>query len=255
MAKDLQQRHHHEQGKAAQAWAEEEDEDYHDAVSSHALTTPRPPPAFSSRPLGGFEYFMHQAHRIHCGLIYMVAELHGGTVLPDTRLVEEALGRCVRRHPHLRARIVAGEEAALEVLLPDAAHAPSPTVPLIAHQSAVAFVEEELVRTPIAQGHPLWQLYLVQDEGNEKTTQSLVALVHHTIMDGESVVLFLKEVVATMNVLHRKDKDSILPLPPLDPVPAQDELFAMVLPPTPGDGVRGGLAFLWRRLTWCVRKD
>lgn len=101
-------------------------------------------------------------------------------------------------------------------------------------------------------------------EGGVK--QSLVVFSHHSIMDGESVVLFLKEVVAGVEGLLRqtstnstsssssnddvgKEQPQELPL---DFLPSQDELFERVLPPMPGDGPRGALAFLWRRVTWYV---
>ena len=286
--------------RVARAWNEEEaeeeeeyddDEAWHDAEEGTTCTTHAAQPC--RRPLGGFEQFMYKAHQMGCGLIYMVAELkcHGRgpaavLPLPDSRMVQQALRPIIARHPNLRAHItVDGEQ--LEIWPMEEVKPAAWVVPFVTTTTkttdcrgegrggggVVGFVKEELKRTPIALGQcdgPFWQLFLVQEEGAEEggreggVKQSLVVMAHHSIMDGESVVLFLKEVVAGMEGLLRQtsstsssSSNSVETQPlvlALDFLPSQDELFETVLPPMPGDGPRGALAFLWRRVTWYVSR-
>ena len=281
-----------EEGEAEEEEKEEEecDEAWHDAAEEDTSTTSHVALPCRRRALGGFEQFMYKAHQMGCGLIYMVAELERGgkgpaAVLPllNSRLVEQALRPVVARHPNLRARITADGEQ-LEVLSMEEMAPAAWVVPFITTEGreggggALGFVKEEIKRTPIALGRcegPFWQLFLVQEEEEEGgreggVRQSLVVLAHHSIMDGESVVLFLKEVVAGVEGLLRQasnsssttttsrssssngvgqEQPSVLAL---DFLPSQDELFETALPPMPGDGPWGALAFLWRRVTWYV---
>lgn len=151
---------------------------------------------------------MCKAHRIGLGLIYMVADLN---TLKDEQgthfYVEYALSRCVKRHANLRAHIVeeegGGKDICLEVLpfeeLP-AAFCKVPFVKLDGESKTVlGFTQELLCDNLVAAGgpdSPLWQLVFVEEA---KKKQHLVVLAHHSIMDGESVLLFLKEVVTNMN--------------------------------------------------------
>lgn len=290
--------------RVARAWNEEEaeeeeeeeyddDEAWHDAEEETTSTTHAALPC--RRPLGGFEQFMYKAHQMGCGLIYMVAELEcqgrgpaAVLPLPDSRMVEQALRPIIARHPNLRACITANGEQ-LEILPIEEVKPAAWVVPFVTTKGGeggggggvVGFVKEELKRTPIALGRydgPFWQLFLVQEdvekgeEGGREggVKQSLVVMAHHSIMDGESVVVFLKEVVAGVEGLLRQEASKSSKssssssgnevgkeqpsASALDFLPSQDELFETVLPPMPGDGPRGALAFLWRRVTWYVSR-
>jgi hypothetical protein len=251
------------------------------------------------------------------GLIYMVADLDTLKDEQDTHFyVEDALSRCVKRHANLRAHIVEeegrGKDICLEVVPFDELPAAFCKVPLVKldgeSKTVLSFTQELLCENVVAAGgpdSPLWQLVLVEEEEKEggKKKQHLVVLAHHSIMDGESVLLFLKEVVENMNATAaaaaaataavtaattaaaaRSARNkvetnfaaapawaasmSISPTPGStstsalatatepEPLPflssSQDELFETVLPPTAGEGTFGcgGLAFLWKRITW-----
>eukprot|EP00624_Nannochloropsis_granulata_P005346 evm.model.NODE_37847_length_9729_cov_19.569328.1 len=269
--------------RVARAWSEheEEEEEYNDKARHDVAedTSTIHTSLRSRRSLGGFEQFMFKAHQIGCGLIYMVAELEhkGGSSptvlpLPNARLVEHALRLTIARHPNLRARITADGEQ-LEVLSMEEVSPAAWVVPFVVTEGreggggVVEFVKEEIKRTPIALGRcegSFWQLFLVQEEEQEGgkeggVKQSLVVFAHHSIMDGESVVLFLKEIVAGIEDLLRQEtyrdsnssnsnssshyrndagKEQSPASLALDFLPSQDELFETVLPPTPGDGLQ-----------------
>jgi hypothetical protein len=88
----------------------------------------------------------------------------------------------------------------------------------------------------------------------------LVVLAHHSIMDGDSVVLFLKELVTHVNALRRRFPDSPTALEallamgpgPLPFLPAQDELYAQLLKGEEGAGWWSRLRFALKRLHWSV---
>lgn len=224
------------------------------------------------RPLGGFETFMWRGHRMGCGVIFAIGDVSTAPPLhphplegPDApELLRQAALLCARRHPNLRARIVSnetttitsGEEPLLEVLPFDTFRALCPTVPVVTDRSAVAYVEEMLLSTPIPHAAaPLWQLALVR---HQASPPQLVMLAHHSVLDGESVVLCLRELVVTVTALRRQYPDSPAALAtllascpdPLPFLPSQDELFATLLGGEEGNGWWSRAQFTVKRLSW-----
>jgi len=111
-----------------------------------------------------------------------------------------------------------------------------------------------LLSTPIPHAAaPLWQLALVR---HGPAAPQLVVLAHHSVLDGDSVVLFLKELVANTNALRFHFPDSPAAVEallaaspaPLPFLPSQDELLAG----EDGDGWWSRLQFTLKRLSWSV---
>ena len=103
--------------------------------------------------------------------------------------------------------------------------------------------------TPIAAavGLPLWSLSLVQYRGK----QQVIALAHHTIMDGESVTMFLQEVIENVDLLHGRDAqeqgellEEVLPMPFCE---SQDSLVGRL---EVGTGIGSRLAHIGRQVAW-----
>lgn len=220
------------------------------------------------RPLGGFEHFHWRAHRIGCGLIYAIADTTAsaaphplaGADAPE--LLRQAALLAARRHPNLRARIgvdSTGDPYLEELPLDDFLAEYPAHVPLVTDQSAVQFTEGLLLSTPIpTAAAPLWQLALVRHAGSDP---QLVLLAHHSVLDGESVVKFLREIVTNVHTIQgtlppQSPGDIAVMLAaapaPLPFLPAQDELYATLLAGGDGDGWLSRLRFTLKRLAWLV---
>lgn len=224
------------------------------------------------RPLGGFEHFMWRAHRMGCGLIYAIADTAAPALDPPhplagadgPELLRQAALLCARRHPNLRARLGVDSRTGdpyLEELSYDDFLALYPVhVPLVAEQPAVEYAEKLLLSTPIpTAAAPVWQLALVRHGGANPQPQ-LVLLVHHSVLDGDSVVQFLREVMENVYAIRGRSPQSpgdiaaiLAAAPaPLPFLPAQDQLFATLLAGGDGDGWLSRLRFALKRLAWSV---
>lgn len=225
------------------------------------------------RPLGGFEHFMWRAHRMGCGLIYAIADTAAPALDPPhplagadgPELLRQAALLCARRHPNLRARLGVdsrtGDPYLEELSYDDFLAQYSVHVPLVTEQPAVEYTQYLLsTHTPIpTAAAPLWQLALVRHAESNPQPQ-LVLLVHHSVVDGDSVVLFLREVMGNVHALRRRspqcpgDIAAILAAAPapLPFLPAQDELYATLLAGGDGDGWLSRLRFALKRLAWSV---
>lgn len=86
----------------------------------------------------------------------------------------------------------------------------------------------------------------------------LVVLAHHSVLDGDSVVLFLRELLANATMLRSRFPDSPAAIEallaaapgPLPFLPSQDELYATLLAGGEGDSWWSRLRFLGRRISW-----